>query len=138
MRPMSRGRYIPPVDPSVGPVEDLLDAAASRTTGATERRAGRVVASHALWLCACETFDDAPTWLIYAVGADGVGWQRIPEQVDIEDVVDAEHLTGCHPDPEGVLVWLRGERPRPWRRGLGDFPEDSHVYDELQRRILSV
>ena len=71
--------------------------------------------SHAIWLCACETMDESPAWLVYTVGEDGIGWQRIPAGMDVSEVVEAEHLTGCHPAPEGVLAWLRREWPDPWR-----------------------
>lgn len=81
--------------------------------------------------------DESPLWLIYAVGEDGgIGWQGIA-QTDIADVVEAEHHTGCHPAPEGVLKWLRGDWPYPWR-GPADFPEHSFIYEELRRRIHSI
>lgn len=136
---MAGRRYEPPMDPSVAPVEELLEQMASRSSAEPTRRDGRLIVSHAVWLCACETFDDAPTWLIYATDDGGIGWERVPEgpDIDVEDVVDAEHLTGCHPDPEAVLLWLRGERPRPWRRGGGDYPEDDDVYDEITRRFAA-
>src|SRR4051812_7935330 len=107
----------PPEDPSVGPVEQILEAAASRSMEEPRRRDGRIVASHAIWLCACETMDDSPVWLIYAVGDDGIGWQRIPDDTEEVDVVEAEHLTGCHTAPGDALEWLRGERPYPWWSG---------------------
>ena len=91
---------------------------------------------HAIWLCACETMDESPLWLTYTVGEDGIGWQRIPAGMDVSEVVEAEHLTGGHPAPEGVLEWLRGDWPDPWR-GRGDFPEDAFIYEELRRRIRS-
>lgn len=125
------------MDPSVGPIEELLDAAASRSSGEVERRTGRVVVSHAVWLCPCDTDDDAPTWLVYARGDDGIGWQRVEDGVDMRDVVEAQHLTGCHLDPDAVLLWLRGEWPRPWGRGVGDDPEEADVCDEPQHKILS-
>jgi hypothetical protein len=125
---------IPPEDPNVARVEEILEAAASRSAGEVQRRDGRVVVTHAVWLCACETLDDSPLWLIYAVGDDGVGWQRITDYRDASDVVEADHLTGAHPDPEGVLKWLRADWPAPWR-GRGDFPEDDFIYEELLRRI---
>lgn len=119
-------------------VEELLDAAAAHSTADVTRHDGRIQTTHAVWLCACETFDDSPTWLVYAVGDDGIGWERVPEgpDVDVPDVVEAEHLTGCHPSPDGVLAWLRGEqdRPRPGR-WVGDFPEHDDVYDEVSSRI---
>ena len=131
----SRRGHTPPEDPSVAPVEEILEAAASRSVGEVPRRDGRLVVTHAVWLCACETLDDSPLWIIYAVGDDGVGWQRInrPQQ-EVSDVVEADHLTGEHPAPGGVLAWLRGDRPYPWR-GPSGFPEHDFIYDELLRRI---
>jgi hypothetical protein len=131
----SRRGHRPPEDPSVAPVEDILEAAASLSETEVVRREGRLVVTHAVWLCACETLYDSPLWLIYAVGDDDVGWQRINGyQQDASDVVEADHLTGDHPDPRGVLEWLRGDRPYPWR-GRGAFPEHDFIYDELLRRI---
>lgn len=119
-------------------VEELLDAAVAHSTAEVTRRDGRILTTHAVWLCACETFDDSPTWLIYAVGDDGIGWERIPESLDIDvpDVVEAEDLTGCHPAPSSVLAWLRGRQRRPWPgTWSGDFPEDAYVYEEISRRV---
>ncbi|MGH8893239.1 MAG: hypothetical protein ACRDWY_08040 [Actinomycetes bacterium] len=127
----------PPEDPSVASVEEILEAAAFRTGGVATRRSGRLVVTHAIWLCACETLNGSPVWLIYAVGEDGIGWQRVPDWADVTEVVESEHLTGGHPAPEGVLEWLRGHRPEPWR-GQGDFPQDSFIYEELRRRIRSI
>lgn len=131
----SRHGQPPPEDPSVAPVEELLEAAASRSIGEAPRRDGRLVVTHAIWLCACETLDESPLWLIYAVGENGIGWQRLPDGTNVPDVVEAEHLTGGHPAPEGVLEWLRGDWSDPWR-GRGYF---SHpfIYEEVQRRIRS-
>lgn len=125
----------PPEDPSVALVEAILQAAASGSHQAVPHREGRLVVTHAVWLCACETPEDSPLWLIYAVGDDDVGWQRINEhRLHIADVVQAEHLTGGHPAPDEVLAWLRGNQHGPGG-GLRDFPEDAFIYDELLRRI---
>jgi len=56
----------------------------------------------------------------------------MPDGLDVPDLVDAEHLIGCHPSATGVLAWLRGEQPLP---GANDFPEQAYVYSELHRRI---
>lgn len=120
----------------MAPVEQILEATASRSVEQPPRRDGRIVVSHALWLCACETMDESPVWLVYAVGEDGIGWQRIPPEMEVSDVVEAEHLTGCHPAPERVLAWLRGESPHPWW-GRADFPEHTYIYEEIRRRICS-
>lgn len=130
-----RGGAPPLEDPSVAPVEEILEAAASRSSEEVPRRDGRLVVTYAVWLCACETQDDSPTWLMYAVLDDGVGWRRIEDhRLDIPDVVEADHLTGGHPAPGGVLEWVRGDQPDPWR-GRGEFPEDDFIYEELLRRI---
>ena len=133
---MFSGRgHTPPEDPSVAQVEEILEAAASHSEGEERRRNGRLVVTHAVWLCACETLDDSPLWLVYARGDDGVGWQRINRhRLDVSDVVEADHLTGGHPSPEGVLEWVRGDQPDPWR-GRGEFPEDAFIYEELLQRI---
>lgn len=126
------------MDADVAPVEELLAAVASSSTQEPARRDGRVLTTHAVWLCACETFDDAPTWLIYAVGDDAIGWERVPEGpgVDVPDVVEAEHLTGGHPSPGQVLDWLVGRERRPWHRQSGaDFPEHDYIYEEISRRL---
>lgn len=132
------GRSRPPrEDPSVALVEDILEAAACRTPGAAPQRDGRLVVHHAIWLCACETMDDSPVWLIYDVGEDGVGWQRLPDPKRPADVVEAELLTGGHPDPHGVLEWLRGDARDPWSGWQADFPEHSFVYEAMRKRIHS-
>ena len=123
-------------DPNVVPVEEILEAAATRSVGEPPRRDGRLVVTHAVWLCACETTDESTIRLIYAVGEDGIGWQRIPVGMDVSDVVEAEHLTGGHPAPESVLAWLRRDWLDPWR-GRGIFPQDSFVYPEVRRRVHS-
>lgn len=124
----------PPDERRVAAVEKILEGAASRSGGEAPRRDGRLVVTHAVWLCACEDVNESPEWLIYAVGEDGVGWQRIADGTDESEVVEAEHFTGGHTSPEGVLEWLRGDWPDPWR-GRGDFPEHSFIYEELRRRI---
>lgn len=67
----------PREDPDVALVEQLLRAAALRAIEIPPLRNGRMVVSHAVWLCACETPDASPTWLIYAAGRHGVAWQRL-------------------------------------------------------------
>jgi hypothetical protein len=112
-------------------VEEILEAAASRTVEKPPHRDGRMLVTHAIWLCACETMDDSPLWLIYAVGEDGIGWRRLDDGQEPADVVEAQHLTGDHSPPWAVLEWLRGEAP--------DFDiqfrGDSKIYAEIRRRI---
>jgi hypothetical protein len=122
-------------DPSVGRVEAILRESAARTIDVPPRRNGRLVVEHAVWLCACETMDGFASWLIYSVGADGVGWQRLDHRQDVADVVDATHRAGGHPSPRAVLRWLRDDPPdqAPY---FADDRESVHLlYAELQRRV---
>lgn len=126
----------PSEDPTVALVERIFEEAAFRSGAERPLPDERVAATHAIWLCACETMDDSPVWLIYATEDGGIGWRRLGES-DLSAVVHATHLTGCHSDPSGVLKWLRGEWPYPWPgRGRGDFPDHPFIYDELGRRML--
>lgn len=121
----------PREDPDVASVEQLLRAAALCATETPPLLNGRMVVSHAVWLCACETLDTSPTWLIYAVGKHGVAWQRLRPGQDARRVVDAQHLTGDHPSPSSVLRWLRGAPPT--FDSLS--PGDPAIYAELLDRI---
>jgi hypothetical protein len=129
----SRRGEPPPEDPSVAPVEAILEATASRSIGEAPRRDGRLAVTHVIWLCACETMDESAVWLIYTVGEAGIGWQRIPAGMEVPEVVEAEHVTGGHPAPR---EWLRGDSSDPWR-GRGNLPEDAFIFEELRRRIRS-
>ena len=93
-----------PEDPAVGPVEEMLAVAAGRSGAPMLTSDGRVVATYAAWLCACESMQEAPVWVVHSVGADGIGWQRWDTAVDVSALVAAEHLSGGHPSPEGVLL----------------------------------
>lgn len=121
----------PREDPDVAPVEQLLTAAAHRAAETPPLRDGRMIVSHAVWLCACETLDSSPIWLIYAVGEHGVAWQRLRPRQEARQVVDAQHLTGDHPSPSAVLRWLRGAPPTFYSLS----PDDPAIYAELHRRI---
>jgi hypothetical protein len=79
---------------------------------------------------------DSPIWLIYAVGDDGMDWQRLPGGMHERDVVEAEHLTGNHSTPASVLEWLRSDSPDRWP-GRRDLPEEAFIYEEIRRRIVS-
>jgi len=91
------------------------------------------VTTHAVWFCACETFDAWETWVVHAVDEDGIGWFRLPDGA-LADVLDAEHLAVLHPAPEGVLAWLRGDDADPWHP-QDDDPEAAAVLHEIHRRI---
>lgn len=119
---------------SVAPIEELLRAVSSDADAGSTRRDGRVVTTHAVWFCACETFDEWEMWVVHATGEDGIGWLRVPDDASVADVVEAEHLAGHHPAPEGLLKWLGGDDPDPWRSQSGD-PEGAAVLEEIHRRI---
>ena len=105
----------PPEDAAVGPVEELFNRAA---THREFRQSNEPLATtHALWICACVTLDDAPTWLVYEDGDQGMVWCRVPDGMDIPDVVSADVFAGGHADPGEVLVWLEGEASHPWAGG---------------------
>jgi hypothetical protein len=98
------------------------------------QNAGAVPTTRALWICACVTMDDAPTWLIYE-GTDGtLIWSRIPDGADVSDIVSAGSITGDHTDPTSVLEWLRRQAPTPWAGGDGVDNDD--VLDWFTRRLV--
>jgi hypothetical protein len=114
-------------------VEEILKAASSRYPSPARAAEGRHLPPHALWICACVTTDDAPTWLIYDTDAAGVAWCRVPDGVEPLDLVDARLSAGGHADPSEVLLWLQGKTPEPWAGGDGGG--DAAVIDELGRKI---
>lgn len=124
----------PPEDPAVAVVESILEAAASRHPAPTESGEGIPVAPHALWICACVTMDDAPTWLIYDTDEGGVAWCRVPNKVELVDLVDARLTAGGHADPAEVLLWIQGKTSEPWGSG-GNGGGDVGVLEELGRKI---
>lgn len=85
-----------------------------------------------MWLCACVTLDDAPTWLIYDTAEDGLVWCRVPDAIDPLDLVSAQRIAGCHTDPGWVLLWLEGKASDPCG---GDNCGDLVVLEELSRKI---
>ncbi len=95
------------VHPAVAPVERIL-AAASSAGAADDARPGHDVAVHALWICACVTVDDAPTWLIHDTPDGRLVWCRVPDGAEPLERVDAHRSAGGHADPDAVLRWLRG------------------------------
>jgi hypothetical protein len=95
--------------------------------------AGKVLAEHALWICACVTADDAPTWLICDTAA-GFMWRRVPDRIEPLELVNARYTGGGHADPAEVLRWSQGDAPNPWGAG-GDGYEGPGVLDLLRGRI---
>ena len=114
-------------------IDEILGVASSSGPGAARPPEGRPIATHALWICACVTFDDAPTWLIYDTD-DGVAWCQVPDRVDPLDLVDARLSAGGHADPKEVLRWLEGKTPDPWGNGGSGSGEVAAV-EELGRKI---
>ncbi len=132
-----RSRPSPPrEDPCVAAVEQLLAAAAARGSGAVPARDGRAVVTHALWICACVTLKDAPTWLIHDLPDEGLAWRRVPDTVEPLDLVDARRTAGGHADPAEVLRWMQGAASHPWCGG-GYGCGDAVVLEVLRRKIRS-
>lgn len=102
------------MDPSVAPLEALLDALAQR-----EVLDGRVRAEHAFFVCSCATEHDAPSWLAYDDASGAVHWFRVPDRFDLPDRVEAPHVGGIHAAPEDVLAWLRGTSAGPAQLDFG-------------------
>lgn len=129
-----RSRYVPPdEDPNVAVVEEILAAAASRSSATAPSRDEQAIVTYALWICACVTLWDAPSWLIYDVSDDGIGWRRVTNGVEEAEHETARFTAGGHADPEGVVLWLNGEASDPW--SWGDGWGDWVVVEELHRRI---
>jgi len=103
--------------PAVAAVEQILETATSTGGGgAGGSNVSHLVAVDALWICACISNDDAPTWLIYDFPDGGLAWQRVPDGVEPLDLIDARSNAGGHADPAEVLRWLTGRRgPLVWR-----------------------
>ena len=110
-------------------VEAILEAVAPRMARPTQFGKRRPGAAYALWLCACETLDDAPVWLIYESEEEGLVWCRVPDGAEISDLVDSRRIAGAHTDPAEVLQWLEGELAAP-----GDWG-DAVVIETLGRKI---
>lgn len=126
----------PPEDPAVPLVERILETAAARNPVQEQQTVGRRVVTHALWICACYSMNDAPVWLIYDdTDQDGIAWCRLPDWAEeVGDLVDARLIAGGHTEPETVLLWLQGKVSDPW---AGDFG-DADVLEELGRKIRHV
>ena len=109
----------PSEDPSVAPIEAILEAAAARNLSPMRLLEDRPRAARAMWICACETIEDAPTWLIYDTNEGEIVWCRVPDAIEPLDLVDARLSAGGHADPGEVLPWLQGSASEPWSGGGG-------------------
>ena len=123
-----------PEDPAVADVEQMFEAAAAMLSVAGGRSPARPTATHALWICACVTADQAPRWLICDTDKDGIAWRRVPARVEPLELVDARQSAGGHADPKEVLRWLEGNAPDPWANG-GSGVGDAAVIEELGRKL---
>jgi|GEM_PF-2965894 hypothetical protein len=124
-----RKREEAPLDPAVGPIEELLETASARhPAGPWPERT-----LHVAHLCACYAMDDSPDWMIWGTES-GVGWRRWPIKLPEREVVHAPREVGCHTEPTLVLAWLRGEAPVPWPEAYASWG-DPEVWTELQHRI---
>lgn len=117
-------------DPAVAPIERILASAAARSPRPVPIRGRKVVADRAVWLCACVSFEDAPTWLIYDTNDGAFGWCRIPDGEAESDLIAAPILRGDHVDPADVLAWLDDRPP-----DHGSFKRDALLFTALGRRI---
>ena len=118
----------PPEDPSVARVESILISAAFRGPRPTPEEA-KPHAARALWVCACVTSDDAPTWLIYETDGGAVKWCRVADGVEAADLVQAGQIAAGHADPSEVLRWLQGAAPEPWGSGGHGWGDESVVLE---------
>lgn len=118
-------------DPSVAGVEAILRAAAPAVQPGP--RSARSQALHALWICACVTIDDAPTWLIYDT-EDGVSWCRVADGIEPLDLIDARLTAGGHAEPSRALFWLEGKAADPWG-DLGSGWGEAAVLEQLLTKI---
>ena len=124
----------PPEHVAVGLVEEILKGAAERHPTASPAVDGRPRAARALWICACVSMDDGPTWLIYEDTTGGIAWSRLADTHKCSDVVDAPMYAGGHADPAMVLRWLTGERSDPWGNG-GSGQDDDKIVEALAAKL---
>ncbi len=109
-----------PDDPSVAPVEAILDTTATRLDTAALTRASRPSATHALWIRACVSLEDAPTWLIDDDEVGRVMWCRIPDGAQAEESSTPDSLRAAMPT-QGVC-WPGSEAKlaiRGWEATVG-------------------
>lgn len=90
------GRGEAPKDLSVARVEAILGLVAGSGSAAPQALEGTPVVTNAVWICACVTFDEAPTWLIHD-GDDRVSWHRVPDGVEPLDLVQAQRARVAMP-----------------------------------------
>ncbi len=80
----------------------------------------------ALWICACVTSGDSPTWLVTDGPAPGtVAWRRVPGGVAPTDLAGDVPMAAGHADPAEVLLWLYGRRTSPWGAGGSGYGDES-------------
>lgn len=90
-------------------------------------------ADTAVWICACATHLDAPTWLIQTHGTE-VLWCRVPPRADDADLANSPVLVGDHTEPASVLAWLEGFTSDPWGESDADTVELTERLVSMLRR----
>jgi hypothetical protein len=128
-----RARAEAPEDPLVDRIEAILGLVAGSGSTALQAPEATPIVTNALWICACVTFDAAPTWLIHD-GEGRVSWCRVPAGVEPLDLVHPHTSAGGHADPTEVLRWLEGKAPDPWGNG-GNGTGDAAAVEGFGRRI---
>lgn len=126
-----------PEDPAATAIEEVLRTAAAGSAAVERDARGRVVTGDAAWFCACETRGEWETWVVHAVGDEGIAWLRFADAREADDVLVADRLVAHHPAPGTLLRWLRGPDPDLWRCP-DDDPRTAGVVAELHRRVRSV
>lgn len=106
-----------PSDSTVRRVEALLGVERLRRSEYELALSASFKLQWALWICACVTVGESPTWLIFETGRAKIAWCRLGDGEPIDQLIDALLSGGGHADPEEVLRWLRGTAPDPWGAG---------------------
>lgn len=132
-----RPQSLPEEDSAVAAIEHILSTAAPARTEPVGLTGDRVAAANALWICACVSNDDAPTWLVYETLDGAIVWHRVPGGVEPLALVDARRSAGGHAEPVEVLRWLHGTALDPWS-GFGYGTDDGHVTDDLRQKICDL
>ena len=128
---------LPEEDPAVTAIEHILAIAAPPRTAPADVAESRVAVANALWICACVTDDDAPTWLIYESLDGNLVWLRVPGGIEPLDLVNARRSAGGHAEPCEVLRWFHGAARGPWS-GAGYGADDGRVTEHLRRKIRNL
>lgn len=125
-------RRLPPDHPAVGTIEAVLVRGLGPPIEINPQQ--RLKATHALRICACVAYQDAPIWLLFEDDAGG-GWCRLTGSAVAELPIDAPLIAGGHADPDQVLRWVTGDAKDPWGVS-GDGSGDARVLAALSSRLV--